>query len=134
MNADNVSADLAVRGSELQICPGIHVRPQPNCIGVISEDNHLTSSASTLQVYQTSSISSSSFVLGYFVGHLLLLFNTPIVVQNTEKKQQQKKTESKQSRPVAFWTLSLRQPRAYGLLDRPLICSHKLLRSTKLQT
>ena len=48
------------------------------------------------------------------------------------KKKKRKESKQEQSRPVADWTLSLRQPRAYGLLDQPLDCSQSEMEKKRL--
>ena len=52
---------------------------------------------------------------------IIIIISHASVGSDIKKKRKESKQE--QSRPVADWTLSLRQPGAYGLLDQPLDCS-----------
>ena len=54
---------------------------------------------------------------------IIIISHASIGAGIKKKEKKRKENEQEQSRPVADWTLSLRQPRAYGLLDQPLDCS-----------
>ena len=54
---------------------------------------------------------------------IIIIISHASIGADIKKEKKRKENKQEQSRPVADWTLSLRQPRAYGLLDQPLDCS-----------
>ena len=65
---------------------------------------------------------------------IIIIISHASIGADIKKKKKRKESKQEQARPVADWTLSLRQPRAYGLLDQPLDCSQSEMEKKRLLT